>query len=559
VTDYDAIIIGAGHNGLAAGAVLAKRGLRVLNLEKNRYVGGMAGSREILTDCRNDVGASLVFPLAREIIDELEFERYGAEFIDLPVMACNLSAPGVPPLILYPSAVKMAAHMLRHFGLRAMLGFIRLMLFCRYPAKTMDRFTPRSTPRSLDALLADAPNRRAREQLQLAFTGSAMDLIDRFFPDKVRHRALRAMLSFAAIQSTYKGPYTPGSALCLVYTLATNDDGGLMRRVRGGIGSLSEALARCIEDHGGEVRLRTPVQRIVIEDGKAVGVELKGGERITARAVLSNLDKPATYFRLVGEGHLPEGLADQVRKIEHRGAFIHMSFKLRALPRYGGPWAALNEDIHNAFNVALVPDPEQMQASFEACRRGELPEHPPVALQIPTIVDPSLAPEGFHTASAYGFYFPCEAPKEERGKLRDRMAERVIDRITEYMPDFRECIEEKAVFSSDHFATMHGATHGDFTHGLIHPEQMLGLRATMEGAAHATPIENLYLCGASCHPGPGVTFLPGYGAARELLQRWEARADSISPPAAAFEQPGSEPRPGSCDRSAEPGRMGAVG
>lgn len=522
MTDYDAIIIGAGHNGLAAGAVLAKRGLRVLTLEKNRYVGGMAGSREILRGCRNDVGATLLFPLAKEILEEFEFERYGAEFIDLPVMACNLNAPGVPPLILYPNALKMTAHMLWNFGPRAMLGFIRLMRFCRYPAKIMDRFTPRSTPKPLETLLAEAPSEKTRAQLQLAFTGSAMDLIDRFFPDPVRHRVLRAMLSFAAIQSTYKGPYTPGSAMCLIYTLATNEDGGLMRRVKGGIGSLSEALVRSIENHAGEVRLQTPVQSIVIEDGKAVGVELRSGERISAGAVLSNLDKPATFFGLVGEQFLPEDLAAKVRKIEHRGAFIHMSFKLKALPRYGGPWAALNDDINNAFNIALVPDPEQMQASFEACRRGELPEHPPIALQIPTIVDPSLAPEGFHTASAYGFYFPCEAPKEERGKFRDQMAERVIDRITEYMPDFRECIEEKAVFSSDHFATMHGATHGDFTHGLIHPDQMLGFRATIEGSAHATPIENLYLCGASCHPGPGVTFLPGYGAAHELLQHWEA-------------------------------------
>jgi phytoene dehydrogenase-like protein len=521
VTDFDAIIIGAGHNGLAAGAVLAKSGLRVLNLEKNRYVGGMAGSREILKGCRNDVGATLLFPLAREVIEDLEFERYGAEFIDLPVMATNLNAPSAPPLILYPDALRMAATTLRNFGPRAMLGFIRLMIFCRYPSKVIGRFTPRSTPRSLEILLAEAPNAKAREQLELAFTGSAMDLIDRFFPDEVKHRALRAMLSFAAIQSTYKGPYTPGSALCLIYTLATNDDGGLMRRVRGGIGSLSEALARNIEDHGGEIRLGSSVRRIVIEDRKAVGVELKDGARITARAVLSNLDKPATYFGLIGEDHLPGELAAQVRKIEHRGAFIHMAFKLRALPRYGGPWAPLNDDVNHAFNVALVPDPEQIQASFEACCRGELPEHPPVALQIPSIVDPSLAPEGFHTASAYGFCFPCEAPREERGRLRDEMAERVIDRITQYMPDFRACIEDKAVFSSDHFATMHGATHGDFTHGLIHPDQMLGFRAAREGSAHATPIENLYLCGAACHPGPGVTFLPGYGAAHELLKHLE--------------------------------------
>ena len=142
----------------------------------------------------------------------------------------------------------------------------------------------------------------------------------------------------------------------------------------------------------------------------------------------------------------------------------------------------------------------------------------PIAFQIPTIVDPSLAPEGFHIASAYGFFFPCDAPVSERGKLRDEMAEQVIDRICQYMPDFRKCIVERAVFSSDHFAAMHGATNGDFTHGLIHPEQMLAARSAVEGSAHATPIAGLYLCGAACHPGPGVTFLPGYGCANEVMQ-----------------------------------------
>jgi phytoene dehydrogenase-like protein len=160
-----------------------------------------------------------------------------------------------------------------------------------------------------------------------------------------------------------------------------------------------------------------------------------------------------------------------------------------------------------------------MQESYEACQRGELPQHVPVAFQIPSIMDPTLAPQGFHIASAYGFFFPCDAPDDERGKLRDEMAERVIDRICQYMPDFRERIVERAVFSSDHFAAMHGATNGDFTHGLIHPEQMLAARASFEESAHATPVEGLYLCGAACHPGPGVTFLPGYGCAQEVLQR----------------------------------------
>jgi phytoene dehydrogenase-like protein len=518
MSELDAIVIGAGHNGLAAAAVLAKHGLKVRVLEKNAYVGGMSGTREILKGCRNEVGASCLFPLSRQLTRDLDFEGNGAEFIDLPVMAVNLPNPGTPPLLFYSNPLRQLAHIVFRHGPSAMLGFVRLVRFCSYPASVMDRFTPGRPPRSLADLLAGAPSPAAREQLELAFTGSAMDLIERFFPDAEKHRTLRALLCFAAIQSTYKGPYTPGSALCLVYTLAQDGEGGLMRRVRGGMGSLSEALVRSIEASGGEVRLKQNVKRVVVENGRAVGVELRGGERMRARVVLSNLDKPATFLRLLGEEHLPGDYAASVRKIEHRGAWVHLLFKLQGLPEYGGEWSRLNRNLHARFGGALVPDPDEMQASYDACLRGELPRHVPVAFQIPSVEDPTLAPDGFHVASAYGFFFPCEAPDSEKGKLRDEMAERVIDRICQYLPDFRERIVERAVFSSDHFAAMHGATNGDFTHGLIHPDQMLAARATFEGSAHATPVPGLYLCGAACHPGPGVTFLPGYNCAHEVIR-----------------------------------------
>jgi phytoene dehydrogenase-like protein len=523
--DCDVVVIGAGHNGLAATALLAARGLRVLCLEKNAYVGGMAGTREILTGCRNDVGASLLFPLAKGVEEELELARYGVEFIDLPIMASNLNSKDSPPAIFYANPARMALYVLRHFGVRAMVGFVRLLAFCKYPASLMHRFKPRSIPPTLDELLAQAPDERKRRQILLAFTGSAMDLVDRFLPDVKRHRTLRALVAFAAVQSTYKGPFTPGSALCLVYTFAQNEGGGLMRRVKGGMGSLSEALARSIADKGGEVRLKTPVQRVLIRDGRATGVELRDGRCITARVVVSNLDKAATCFGLVGREYLDAATIERIERVEQRGAYMHLLFKLRRLPRYGPPFEHLNADPRTRFNTTLVPDPELQQASYEACRRGEVPEHPAVGMQIPTVMDPSLAPDGFHIATTYGFFFPCESPKEERGRLRDEMAERILDRLSEFLPDLRECIVERAVFSSEHFATMQGATNGDFTHGLIHPEQMIGGRLLVPGSAHATPIPGLYLCGASCHPGPGVTFLPGYGAAYEVMEVLEAVGD----------------------------------
>lgn len=518
----DVIVIGAGHNGLAAAALLAKRGRRVLVLEKNRYVGGMAGTREILSGCRNDVGASLLFPLADGLAEELELARYGVELLELPIMSVSLAAPGDPPLVFYANPLRMAWSVFRTFGARALVGFARLVAFTRQPAKAIARYAKGNRPRSLDELLAEAPNAKVREQLELTFRGSAIELIDRFFPDEERHRTLRAQLSFAAVQSTFKGPETPGSAFCLVYTLSPNDAGGLMKRVRGGMGSLAEALRRSIEAKGGEVRLGAGVRRILVEGGRAVGVELRGGEQIRAGVVVSNLDKQSTLLRLASEEHVPAEVAERVRALDHRGAFLHLLFKLRGLPRYGPPLEHLNDDPKTRFSLGYFTTPDELQRSFEACARGELPAHPPASLQIPTVIDPSLAPAGFHLGTTYGFYFPCQAPDETRGKLRDEMAQRIVDQFESVYPGFRELIVESAVFSSDHFATMQGSTGGDFCQGLIHPEQMLGGRTLVPGSSHRTPIEGLFLCGASCHPGPGVTFLPGHGCAAEVAAWLEA-------------------------------------
>ena len=526
--EYDCIIVGAGHNGLATGLVLARNGQKVLVLEKNNYVGGMGGTREILKGCLNEVGASCLFPLSTEIKSYFDFESHGVELIPLPVMAVNLAGADARPLILFKSPLKLAFNVLRSFGPGAMLGFVRLMKFCQYPAQVLDRFTARKAPRKLEELIAEAKTAKQREHLELAFKGSAMDIIDKFFPDPIKHRELRASMAFAAVQATYKGPYSPGSGMCLIYTMAQEGSDGLMQRVKGGIGKLSDCLAQQISELGGEVRLKQRVSHIVVEDNRAVAVELKNGQRLYADIIVSNLDKQATFNGLLENHTLNEADQKKVDAFTHQGAFVHMLFKLKRRPTYSAHLKNLNNIPGAYFGGAMVLDPSELQRSYETCLRGALPENVPLAFQIPTIVDPTLAPPGFHIASAYGFYFPCEADKDKRGKLRDQMGEKLIDHICLYMPDFREVIVDQAIFSSDHFASMQGVTNGDWTHGLLHPDQMIGDRCLIDGTGHTTPIDNLFLCGASCHPGPGVTFLPGYNCAHEIMAATVAGSEAIA-------------------------------
>lgn len=514
---FDAIIIGAGHNGLATATVLARNGQKVLVLEKNNYVGGMGATREILKGCQNEVGASCLFPLSKEVKEYFDFEANGVELIPLPVMSVNLTGASGRPLLFYKNPAKLAFNILKTFGFGGMLGFIRLLNFCNYPAQVLDRFTARKAPRKLEDIIAEQQDPKKRAQLELAFRGSAMDIIDRFLPDKIKHRELRANMAFAAVQATYKGPYTPGSGLCLVYTMAQEGSEGLMQRVKGGMGKLSESLAKQITDLGGEVRLKQRVSRILLEDGAAIGVEMSNGEQLFASTIISNLDKRATFDGLLPDYTLAQSLQDKVDNFTHQGAFVHMLFKLKGLPDYSPHLQKLNAINGAKFGGAMVIDPEDMQASYESCLRGELPDKIPLAFQIPTVMDTSLAPEGYHIASAYGFYFPCEAEKSRRGKLRDQMAEKIIEHISLHLPNFRELITDQAIFSSDHFASMQGVTNGDWTHGCLHPDQMIGERCLLEGTGHTTPIKNFFLCGSSCHPGPGVTFLPGYNCAHEVM------------------------------------------
>jgi phytoene dehydrogenase-like protein len=299
---FDCIIVGAGHNGLATALVLARNGRRVLVLEKNNFVGGMGGTREILKGCRNEVGASCLFPLSAEIKHYFDFEAHGVEMIPLPVMAVNLVGADGRPFVIFKNPLRLSFNLLRTFGLSGMLGFIRLLKFCQYPARVLDRFTARKAPRKLEDLIAEAATPEQREHLELAFKGSAMDILDKFFPDPVKHRELRASMAFAAVQATYKGPYTPGSGLCLIYTMAQEGSEGLMQRVKGGLGRLSDCLTQQIEALGGEVRLKQNVARILVEDDRAVGVELKNGERLHAATIISNLDKQATFNHLLA-GH----------------------------------------------------------------------------------------------------------------------------------------------------------------------------------------------------------------------------------------------------------------
>jgi phytoene dehydrogenase-like protein len=518
--DYDVIVVGAGHNGLTAAAVMARGGLRVLCLEKNHFIGGMASTVELIRGYQFELAGSIQFPIPNEIFEDLDLGS--CPIYEPEVQSASISGDGSPPIFLYSDPERLLEHLGDTIGLDAVLGMAEVAAWAEAPARAIGRFDVRQPPKTLDEMWACATNEQEREALRTAMFGSVMDVVDRYLPDRTAHAPVRSMLSFLAVNSTYRGPYSPGSAMCLAFALASPGE-ATMSKVRGGIGTISDHLLALYERHGGALRRHAKVAAILTDAGGVKGVELSDGEVVTAPVVVSNLDPTTTFTQLIDADTLPDAFSRRVRAIDHRAAYFQAHFALSGLPEYRGPYEALNGgDLGR--NVTFFGTAEQMQVDFERCTRGLVPASPSFNLQIPTLDDPGLAPPGKHAASSFAFYLPIGADREEQGRVRDEMAQRIVAKIAAVAPNFPELIDRQLNYPAYTYELMFGCAGGDFTHGLLQPEFMGPFRPGPQGwGDNPVPVEGLYLCGAGCHGGPGVTFIPGYNCGYAVLEGTSVR------------------------------------
>lgn len=519
MADYDAIVIGAGHNGLAAATILAKEGLKVLDVEKNGYVGGMASTREVIKGFRHNVGAWAFMIFSQELMEIFELEKYGLEVIDPPTSLCDFGVPGEKPFVLYNNPEKLIEHFQKDHGKGALEGFMGVLDFCR-PFSDLwfaARFDP---PPSIGSIIDTAPDLQTKDILRRIFHSSTMDVVDEFFPDRQKHKHIKSMFAGMSTDASSLGPYDPGSAFSLAYHLVPAGIGQFYKLAKGGMGNVSEALRKSFEEKGGEVRLNARVNKVLIENGKAIGIELKGGEQITAKVVLSNLDTRTTFIDLVGEDNLDANFVGAVNRIKYGTPFIQIHCTLKELPEFTGDLAFLNEDNTRWF-LSYTQGPEHYQHCTDAIKWGRIPEDPMWAYYIPSCWDDSMAPSGYHTLTFFSFYFPILPPGKEHDRLKEEVTNKLIDEVNKYAPNFKDAVMDKVAFTSMNFEKMCGSTRGDYAHSLILPGQMFDFRPVVGWSEYKTPIENLYLCGSGCHPGPGVTAVPGYNSAREVLKNWK--------------------------------------
>lgn len=521
---YDAIIVGGGHNGLVTAAYLARAGLRTLVLERRELVGGCSVTEEIWPGYRVSTAAYLTSLLQERIIRELELERFGYQ-VDPKDPSFFSAYPDGRYLFFWQDERKTLAEIAK-FSPRDAERFPAYEALIDRLARLIEQlllvtppnFPPAGAGDLIEYLKLAARFRRADRKDLVAlvkiFTQSAADFLDEWFESD----QLKVTLATDAVIGASGGPRSPGTAYILMHHSMGGVGGkrGLWGFVRGGMGMVAEAIAASARCRGAVIRTGCAVERILVRDGRAEGVVLEGGEEIHARIVASNLDPKRTFFGLLEPGVLDAEFQETVRRIRMEGTSAKINFALSGLPDFralpGAPGPQHRATMH------ICPSMDYVEQAWDDAKYGRPSRRPMLELTIPTMYDASLAPPGRHIMGVFLQYAPYTLREGNWDELREPFADRVVDLIAEYAPNFPSMILERQVLTPLDLERRFGLTGGNIFHGEMSLDQMFCFRPLPGWARYRTPVRGLYLCGSGAHPGGGVIGAPGYNAAREILK-----------------------------------------
>jgi phytoene dehydrogenase-like protein len=504
---HDAIIIGGGHNGLVCAAYLARAGLDVLLLERRDILGGACVTEELFPGYRFSSCSYYCHLLQAKVIEDLELRRHGFEVSHIDPQKLYLFPDG-RSLIVWDS-VEQTQDAIGRFSPRDARAYPRWVAFWRRAARLIHPYFL-SPPPTLGELYAGLRSAEDRDVLDTLLTASMRDLVTEYFEDE----AVRGAFIHA---HDVGDPSAPGSAWCLTYIkcneLTPRENTGI---VRGGMGSITQAMAASARGQGAALHAGVTVSRVMVEDGAAIGVRLADGTEIRSRAVVSNADPKRTFLGLVDEEHLPAEFFRAVRRLKTATGYLKFHAALDRLPDFSA-YLPPNGTARYLAYTRICPSIRYFEHAWDDAKHGRPPSSPVLDIQIPSGYDPTMAPMGKHIMSIWGLYAPVRLTEGNWDERRRDVGERVIDVLARYTPDIRDCVVDWQLFAPPDLEARVGLTDGNIHHLDIVPNQFLASRPLPGWAHYRTPIRNFYLCGAGTHPGGEVTGAPGHNAAQMII------------------------------------------
>jgi phytoene dehydrogenase-like protein len=520
---FDAIVVGGGHNGLTTAAYLARAGLEVCVLERRPILGGACVTEEVWPGARVSRASYVVSMLQPKVIDDLRLRDYGFRAVPLDPAYAALTPDG--PIFFFDDDKRTAESIAKHSAhdaasyesFEALLfraaDFVRPMMLREPPAPGSKR------PGDLASLLREAGriaglSRREVHELMRVFTLSVGDLLDEYF----EHDGLKGSIASTGVVGVWAGPRSPGTAYNLLHHALGELNGvhGAWGHVIGGMGAISQAIARSAEAAGAVIRTDAEVASIEVSNGRATGVTLADGERLTAPIVASGAHPKTTILDLAGADQFPEEVVTDMRRYRTRGGSVKINMVLSEPPRYEG--VSENEaKMMLTTGVNLCPSIDYLERAWQDATLGKPAANPYVECELPSAIDPSLTDDDRWVMTMFTQYGPPD-DGTWAGDARERYADACVEHLARYAPNVPDAIVEREILAPPDLERIFGLVDGSIFQGEQDLAQMAFMRPSPLLANYSTPVHGLYLCGAGTHPGGGVMAASGHNAAKRILR-----------------------------------------
>ena len=519
---YDAVIIGAGHNGLVCAFYLARAGLKVRIVERRDIVGGAAVTEEFHPGFRNSVASYTVSLLQPKVIADMKLADHGYRVIERPIS--NFLPQEDGGYLKLGGGLERTQKEFARFSehdARVLPEYYEMLEGVADVLRDLALKSPPNVGDGIKTLIDGALQARGLMKLSLSqqrdvlelFTKSARTFLDSWFESE----AVKAAFGFDAVVGNYASPDTPGSAYVLLHHVfgEVNGKKGAWGHSIGGMGAITQMMAKVCAGLGVEISLEAPVSRVIVDGGKAVGVRLESGEEVMAARVIANVGPKLLYEKMFDDGDLQPEFKRRIKAFKAGSGTFRMNVALSELPRFT---CLLEPGEHHQSGIIIAPTLDYMDEAFLDAKRYGWSKKPIVEMLIPSTIDDSLAPPGQHVASLFCQQFaPDHDWDADEGADEIRAAETIIDTVEAHAPGFRASILGRQILSPLGLERKFGLAGGDIMHGNMSLDQLWAARPVLGHGAYRGPLKGLYMCGAGTHPGGGVTGAPGHNCAAEVL------------------------------------------